>query len=213
MTLTDIFAKPFSAARKPTEEAHVSAISEKNPTTTVIIEDPEPDSERISKPHLLHLLSTSHAKSASSCTEEASTAPSPALPTPELEQVQVGFFIAMPRPRPRPRPRPKPRTGLPLRSAKSSSTLKAGAGAGAGYDKEDPYAYAYDAEWPATDSRWADFLFEGELPELTVGVSTISIPAQTLEGLSGKNGHGQNRHRTQRTQHPGWPAGIQDQVA
>jgi hypothetical protein len=126
------------------------------------------------KPRRLDFFSYGQAPSSSSCGAEneksainsdnghsTHTPASPSIttpisPKPEVEQLCIGFLIAMPRQRTR------------LGGGPSSSCLPASV------SKEtlsDGYSFAY--------SQWTDHLCEGELPELSVGISTVYVPVDS----------------------------------
>jgi hypothetical protein len=123
----------------------------------------EPSVEQDSQHYKLkHLLSVPPASSTSSCSHSDEKLSLRALsppPTPsmqEIERIQVGFLIAMPRPPPLPS----------FRKGASASTLSI------------PRDTDTESFWSLAESKWSNHLAEGELPELTVGVSTLHIPVE-----------------------------------
>ncbi|CAG7850349.1 SubName: Full=Uncharacterized protein {ECO:0000313/EMBL:CCA69194.1} [Serendipita indica DSM 11827] len=81
---------------------------------------------------------------------------------PQIHDIQLlnaGFLIAMPM------PRPNTAASLRLRSSPSSVSLSHSSSEGS--CESDAISLA--------ESRWTDHLCHGELPELTLGISTISV--------------------------------------
>jgi len=91
-------------------------------------------------------------------------------PQVEVEQLCVGFLIAMPQQR--------PRTGL---GNGSYSNLSASTSRETISDK-------WTDEYSPTDSRWD--LRGGQLPELSVGISTVYVP---IEGAAQEQHHETDR--------------------
>lgn len=127
----------------------------------------------------LDLFSFGQAPSSSSCAENekyvahsdnghsSHTPASPSIttpisPKPEVEQLRIGFLIAMPNQRTRLGSGP---SSLSLPASVSKETL------GRNFDTTDGDSFAH--------SRWTDHLCEGELPELSVGISTVYAPVES----------------------------------
>ncbi|KAG8809920.1 hypothetical protein FRC17_003172 [Serendipita sp. 399] len=133
-----------------------------NTTSVISAEVPTILSKAHPKNTLRHMLSFHRVESTSSCMEEDEKAEAtPERPSSpplyEIQRLRAGFLIAMPRPPPVPS------------SLRSRSTSNISVSASSRESDND--------DWSLSDSKLNDsYLWDGELPELSVGISTICIP-------------------------------------
>ncbi|KAG8801503.1 hypothetical protein FRB91_004123 [Serendipita sp. 411] len=148
--------QPFSLAETKT----VSSIEEKKTIGYTIMDIPSEKLPQMkTKGSLRHMLSFPRLESASSCVDEDEKLPErpDTPPLYEIQHLRAGFLIAMPRPPPIP-------SSLRSRSTGNLSVFT-------------PSRESDSDDWSVADSRLKDsYLWDGELPELSLGISTVCVP-------------------------------------